>query len=88
MTAFLGIRVSAQNGSVRITDVTAGGPALKAGLQIGDQVQRIGQKRIRSTNDVLSWVREHQPGDEFEFKVLRNASLVTLRGKLEKRPEK
>ena len=88
MTAFLGVRVSEQNAAVRITDVTARGPASKAGLQIGDQVQRIGQKRIRSTNDVLSWVREHLPGDEFEIKVVRNASLVTLRGKLEKRPEK
>jgi hypothetical protein len=88
MTAFLGIRVSKRQGSVIITDVTAGGPASKAGLQIDDQIQRLGRKAIRSTDDVLSWVREHQPGDEFEFTVRRSANLVTLRGKLEKRSDK
>lgn len=88
MTAFLGVRVrsSGPNGSVRITEVTVGGPASKAGLQIDDQIQRIEQTEIRSTDDVLSWVRMHQPGDDFEITVRRNANLVTLRGKLEKRP--
>lgn len=88
MTAFFGIRVSQFSNMVKITELTAGGPAAKAGLQIGDKIQRIGQKNIRSTDDVLSWVREHRPGDKFEIQVRRNATLVTLRGKLEKRPDK
>lgn len=88
MTAFLGVRVSQQTGSVRVTEVTPGGPASKAGLQINDLIQRIGQTTIRNTNDVLSWVRAHQPGDSFEIKVRRTANTVTLRGKLEKRSDK
>lgn len=88
MTAFLGVRVSQRNGVVRITDVTAGGPASQAGLQLGDQIQRIGQTAIRTTDDVLSWVRAHEPGDSFEIQVRRNANSLTLRGKLEKRSEK
>lgn len=88
MTAFLGVRVSQRGRTVVVTEVTEGAPASKAGLQVDDQIQRIGQKAIRSTNDVLAWVRAHEPGDEFEIKVRRNANLVTLRGKLEKRSEK
>lgn len=88
MTAFLGIRVSQQNGSVKITEVTEGGPAALAGLQTGDQIQRIGRSTIRNTDDVLSWVRNHAPGDKFEIDVRRDGNLVKLRGKLEKRPDK
>ncbi|MCA9138985.1 MAG: M28 family peptidase [Planctomycetales bacterium] len=87
MTAFMGIRVRQQNGSVVITELTAGGPASKAGMQIGDEIQRIGTTVIRNTNDVLSWVRTHEPGDNFEIKVRRTANLLTLRGKLEKRSD-
>ncbi|PAY19265.1 peptidase M28 [Rhodopirellula sp. SM50] len=85
MTAYLGIRISEQNGVVKITEVTDGSPASKAGLQIDDQIQRIGRQAIRTTGDVLSWVRAHEPGDSFEIEVRRNANAVVLRGKLEKR---
>ncbi|KAA5543171.1 M28 family peptidase [Roseiconus nitratireducens] len=85
MTAFLGVQISQRDGSVRITGVTPDGPASKAGLQIGDQIQRLGEKEMRTTADVLSWVRNHSPGDRFEIKVMRNATELTLRGELEKR---
>ncbi|WP_182870534.1 M28 family peptidase [Rhodopirellula sp. JC639] len=85
MTAFLGVRITERGGVVSVTDVTEGGPASKAGLQIDDQIQRIGRQVIRTTNDVLSWVRAHEPGDTFEIQVRRDANTVTLRGKLEKR---
>lgn len=85
MTAYLGIRVSEQSGAVRITEVTVGGPASKAGLRVGDQIQRIGQEKIGAMREVITWVRNHSAGDEFEFHVLRNGNPVTLRGKLEER---
>ncbi len=88
MTAHLGIRISGTSGQVKVTGVTAGGPADQAGLKIDDRIESIGQKRIRATDDVLSWVRDHQPGDEFEIKVRRNTGLLVLRGKLEIRSEK
>ncbi|MCO8120703.1 M28 family peptidase [Stieleria sp. TO1_6] len=86
MTAFLGIRISVRSGVVQVTEVTEGGPASIAGLQIDDQIQRIGKSTIRTTADVLSWVRNHLPGDEFEILVRRGTNQITLRGKLEKRP--
>ena len=88
MTAYLGVRVSQRRGGIVITEVTEGGPASKAGLRVDDQIQRIGQKAIQSTNDVLSWVRAHPPGHEFTIEVRRNTKPITLRGKLEKRSEK
>jgi hypothetical protein len=88
LTTFLGIGFSERNGVVRITSVADGGPASKAGVQVNDQIQRIGREMVRRTEDVLSWVRAHEPGDEFEIRVIREGSPLTLRGKLEKRVEK
>ncbi|MCC9602556.1 M28 family peptidase [Stieleria sp. JC731] len=87
MTAYLGIRVSLLAGSVEIVEVTSGGPASQAGLQVGDRIKSIGRKQIQTTNDLLSWVRNHSAGDEFEIKIERQGSEMTRRGKLEKRPE-
>ena len=87
MTAYLGIRLSGRVRGAQVVAVTEGGPASKAGLQTGDIIERIGRKEIRSTSDVLNWVRDHSPGDSFEIRVVRNSILTTLRGKLEKRPE-
>ncbi|MEM6470631.1 MAG: M28 family peptidase, partial [Planctomycetota bacterium] len=85
MTAFLGVRVSQQSQGVLVTEVTAGGPAEKAGLQVGDVINRIGQQAVRSTQDVLSWVRQHSSGDEFVISVVRKQRLLSIRGNLERR---
>ncbi len=85
MTAYLGVRVSGQRGVVRVTEVTDGGPASKAGLRPGDQIQRIGNSEVRAAGDVVSWVRNRSAGDAFEIQVLRNGDPVTIRGELEQR---
>lgn len=85
MTAYLGVRVSRRQAGVRVTEVTVGGPASKAGLRVGDQIQRIGQTTVGDTGDVISWVRNHSAGDDFEIQVLRNGNPVTVRGELEQR---
>ena len=85
MTAYLGVRVGQRSGAIRITEVTVGGPASKAGLRVGDQIQRIGKQQVHTTHDVISWVRNHSAGDEFEIQILRDDKPVTLRGKLEPR---
>ncbi len=50
-------------GGVRITGVRAGSPAESAGLQAGDVITAIGQKRIANLYDMTDALRGHQPGD-------------------------
>ncbi|WP_436716246.1 M28 family peptidase [Roseiconus lacunae] len=87
MTAYLGVRISQRSGSVEIVEITSEGPAAKAGLQVGDQIQTVGRREIRTTSDLLSWVRNHSPGDEFTIRLVRDGNSMTLSGKLEKRSE-
>jgi peptidase M28-like protein/PDZ domain-containing protein len=48
---------------VRITGVRAGSPAETAGLQAGDVITAIGDKRIANLYDMTDALRSHQPGD-------------------------
>lgn len=48
---------------VRITGVRAGSPAEQAGLQGGDVITAIGDKRIANLYDMTDALRNHQPGD-------------------------
>ncbi len=48
---------------VRITGVRAGSPAESAGLQAGDVITAIGDKRIANLYDMTNVLRSHQPGD-------------------------
>ena len=48
---------------VRISGVRAGSPAATAGLQAGDVITAIGQKRIVNLYDMTDALRSHQPGD-------------------------
>ena len=48
---------------VRITGVRAGSPAEAAGLQGGDVITAIGDKKIANLYDMTDALRAHQPGD-------------------------
>jgi hypothetical protein len=48
---------------VRISGVRAGSPAEAAGLQAGDVITVIGDKRIANLYDMTDALRTHQPGD-------------------------
>ena len=86
MTTYLGLQLTERGGSVTVKGVTEGGPAADAGLRPGDRLHTLGNKSIGRLSDVLNWLRQHSPGDSFEFQVIREAALMTLRGKLGKRP--
>ena len=48
---------------VRISGVRAGSPAELAGLQAGDVITAIGDKRVANLYDMTAVLRSHQPGD-------------------------
>jgi hypothetical protein len=50
-------------GGVRIAGVRAGSPAEAAGLQAGDVITTIGDKRIANLYDMTDALRSRQPGD-------------------------
>src|SRR5215204_6541569 len=70
-----------------VEKVEPGGPADAAGIQRGDVVIAAGQEEVRSSGDLISALRDYQPGDTVGLEVLRNGEESKLQVNLAKRPQ-
>jgi putative serine protease PepD len=88
-TGFLGVSsgdpTSGRGGAV-IQDVTAGTPAAKAGLQVGDLVVELDGQAVTGTDDLVGRIRDHQPGDRVTLKLVRDGKEQTVTATLADRP--
>jgi len=71
---------------VRVSGVREGSPAEKAGIQEGDILIQIAEKKIHNLYDLTYALREHKPGDKIKIKILRKGKEKILIAVLEKRP--
>jgi S1-C subfamily serine protease len=58
--------------------VEPGGPADGAGIQAGDVVTGLNSTEIRSSGDLLSALRQYQPGDKVKLTILRDSQKSTF----------
>ena len=56
---------------VVLSNVTPGGPADQIGLQVGDVIVRVGDKKVRSTKELIQAIGQYAPGDKVEIEVSR-----------------
>ena len=64
-----------------------GGPADQAGIREGDIVIAAGNDEIQSSGDLISALRNYQPGDTVQLTVLRDGQKEGLRVNLAESPE-
>jgi putative serine protease PepD len=64
---------------VRLTAVTAGGPADRAGLQTGDVVTKIDGRPVAAADELIVAVRSHRPGDQVTITVRRGGQTRDFR---------
>jgi membrane-associated protease RseP (regulator of RpoE activity) len=64
---------------VKLSGVTAGSPADKAGIKAGDIVLAIGTHDVADLQAMTDALRGHKPGDAVDVRVLRNGAPLTLR---------
>jgi serine protease Do len=64
---------------VLISEVTAGEPAEKAGLEAGDVILQVGDKGVRTPHDVQLAVLAYKPGDEIPFRIDRRGKEKTIK---------
>jgi S1-C subfamily serine protease/photosystem II stability/assembly factor-like uncharacterized protein len=85
---YLGLtgRNAPSGGGARITEVTAGGPAEKAGVMTGDVVKEVNGKAIDAYRGLTDAIREGKVGDKLKLKVARGAEVKEIEVALEKRP--
>ncbi|MFN2457608.1 MAG: PDZ domain-containing protein [Chitinophagaceae bacterium] len=82
--AMLGVVTESSDQGVRITSVSSGSAAQKAGIKKGDIITRIGTKKIEDTDDVTAAVRSHKPGDKVAVTVIRDGKEQKLNAELGK----
>ena len=88
---YLGVESSeatALGGGAEVQTVVPGGPAERADLRPGDVIKKVDGRDVKDPTDVSAIVTAHRPGDEVEVEVDRSGQRVTVKAKLEKRPEK
>jgi serine protease Do len=65
--AFLGVGLEDADKGVRITDITEGSPASKAGLKENDIITRFNGTSVKSAEALTELVRSKKPNDEVEL---------------------
>jgi len=85
--AFLGVGLEdAVDGGARITQVTPGSAADRAGLEAGDVIVAIAGAPIADADDVIDAVDDRAPGDPAELEVRRAGATVSVSVTLGSRP--
>ena len=69
--AMLGVTPDDDDKGAKVTAVTPGSAAEKAGLKKGDVITRIGSQKIEEADDVSKVIRSHKPGDKVDITYLR-----------------
>ncbi len=87
MTAFLGAQFADRRGRVVLTGLSAGGPAERGGLSIGDAIVKLDGQPVNTPSDVVEGVREHSPQDKLQLTVIRRGQMIDLTVELASRPE-
>lgn len=85
--AFLGVGLSDGTGKSESTtrlgavveQVSAGSPADKAGLEVGDVVVAIDEQVVNGAASLTAFVREHAAGDQVSLAVVRDGATVLVR---------
>ncbi|MGB8649663.1 MAG: trypsin-like peptidase domain-containing protein [Mycobacteriales bacterium] len=62
-----------------IRDVVAGGPADKAGVQSGDVVTKVDDRRVTDADSLIVAVRSHDPGQTVTLTVTRGGRTLALK---------
>ncbi len=84
---FMGVNGRDADAGARLTAVTKGGPAMKAGLKKDDIVLSVDGKTIHSWTDLLREIRQHVKGDKVKLEVSRARKGVEIDLKLGSRPK-
>ncbi|MDH7462251.1 PDZ domain-containing protein [Chitinophagaceae bacterium 26-R-25] len=82
---FLGVKTEKDNGA-KITDVTAGSPAEKAGLKVGDIITKVDDVAITSPEDLSKAVGSYKPNEKITITYKRNKKDQKVTTTLGKRP--
>jgi photosystem II stability/assembly factor-like uncharacterized protein len=85
--AYLGVQGANADAGAKLTEITDGSPAAKAGLKAGDIIIAVDGKIILKYEELVSLIGSKKPGDKMTLKVSRNREGKDVAVTLERRPE-
>ncbi|MEP6682232.1 MAG: PDZ domain-containing protein [Parafilimonas sp.] len=83
-TAFLGVMTDKTDKGAKITDVTEGSAAEKAGLKESDVIIKIGDDKVAGPDDLYKVVGKHKPDEKIAITYLRSGKQATANATLGK----
>ncbi|MGB9763953.1 MAG: PDZ domain-containing protein [Candidatus Saccharicenans sp.] len=85
---WLGVSIAEdQEGRVFITYVEENSPAEAAKIKEGDRIVKIDGQEIKNSDQFISEIRRHQPGQEITLTIERNGKTQQMKAKLGSLPE-
>ena len=84
--AYIGLRGTTTPNGVQVTAVHQDSPADRAGIQVGDTIERIDGDPAKSSSELMLDVDGHSPGDTMQLTVLRNEARGDVTVTLDQRP--
>jgi S1-C subfamily serine protease len=72
---------------VIVQSIVRGGPADDAGMEAGDVIVRLDDRDVRSVEEFLVELREHEPDDEVPVEVVRDGDRRAFDVRLSERPQ-
>jgi photosystem II stability/assembly factor-like uncharacterized protein len=78
--AYLGLQGedAGDDKGAKLEEVTADGPAARAGLKAGDVIRKVGDKEVKNYEGLLEVARAARPGDKVKVEVVRGKDPMTL----------
>ena len=83
---WLGVAMEAHSGVVVVMHVISGSPADKAGIKIGDKIERVDSTAVASAAEVQRLVADHHSGDTIDVKIARASGETNIAVKAAPRP--
>lgn len=77
---------SVDQSGARIQQLTAGGAAEQAGMQVGDLIVRVGNDKVSSVDELILAIRKYKVGDQVSITYVRQGQSRTAQVRLQDRP--
>jgi predicted esterase len=75
-TPYLGISFAGD--TTTINAVAPGGPAHRAGVRVGDRLERVGKAKVVTADDVRDLLRDSKPGDKLDLDLRRKDGTLSV----------
>ena len=82
---FLGVTTQKDDAGAKIEEITKGSAAEKAGLEKGDIITKIDDKKVDGPADLSEIIRSKKPKEEVKIKFKRNGKDKTIKASLQER---